>query len=134
MGDSRDGGCQCGDVRYRIEGEPLGLSVCHCDGCQRQSGSAFGMSLAVRAESFHLVSGVLETFSTPCDSGRTKVCAFCPRCGTRIYHGAGDPELSLKPGTLDDRTWLEPKDHYWTACKQQWFSIPAGVPCYEDDN
>ena len=118
---------------YRIDGEPLGLAVCHCKGCQQQSGSAFGMSLAVGAESFHLLSGELGKFATPCDSGRTKVCAFCPRCGTRIYHGDGDPELSLKPGTLDDTSWLEPEDHYWTACRQRWFSIPAGVACYEDD-
>jgi hypothetical protein len=41
----REGGCQCGRVRYRVEGEPLTLGICHCTECQRQSGSAFGMSM-----------------------------------------------------------------------------------------
>ena len=61
MQRDRDGGCQCGAVRYRIHGEPLGLAVCHCTECQRQSGSAFGMSLAVAEPSFELLSGVLKT-------------------------------------------------------------------------
>ncbi len=129
-----DGGCQCGSVRYRVEGEPLGLAVCHCTECQRQSGSAFGMSLAVPSDSFRLLSGELKTFTTVCDSGRTKACTFCQRCGTRIYHQVIEAALSIKPGTLDDTSWLEPSAHYWTKSKQPWVPIPDGVPCFVDDN
>ena len=74
------GGCQCGHIRYEVHGDPLGLSVCHCKECQRQSGSAFGMSLAVVEGAFQLRSGVLKTFEVKCDSGRMKTCAFCPEC------------------------------------------------------
>jgi hypothetical protein len=35
-------------VRYRITGEPIALYVCHCRECQKQSASAFGLSLEVR--------------------------------------------------------------------------------------
>lgn len=131
--DSRDGGCQCGRVRYRVRGEPLSLAVCHCTLCQRQSGSAFGMSLMVPAESFELLSGELASFTVTCDSGRTKECAFCPACGTRIHHrGALDPSVvSLKPGTLDDPSGLVPGLHIWTRSRQAWVPIPEGVPCFE---
>ena len=40
------GGCQCGAVRYAISAAPLRLIACHCRECQKQSASAFGMSLA----------------------------------------------------------------------------------------
>ena len=133
MGHSTDGGCQCGTVRYRLEGEPLGLAVCHCTECQRQSGSAFGMSLAVPKDSFRLLSGELKTFTVLCDSGRTKHCAFCPSCGTRIYHRVFEGALSIKPGTLDDTSWLSPAAHYWTMRKQPWVSIPDGTRCFPDD-
>ena len=133
MSNSRDGGCQCGSVRYRFEAEPLGLAVCHCTECQRQSGSAFGMSLAVPSDSFRLLRGELKTFTVPCDSGRTKHCAFCPSCGTRIYHRTIEAVLSIKPGTLDDTTWLSPAAHYWTKRKQPWLQITGGVPCFPDD-
>ena len=128
-----DGGCQCGRVRYRIEGEPLGLAVCHCRGCQRQSGSAFGMSLAVPSAAFHLVSGTLKAFSVPCDSGRTKTCSFCPDCGTRIHHRVFDAALSVKAGTLDDPSTLAPGAHYWTQHKLPWVLIPEGTRGFPDD-
>jgi hypothetical protein len=133
MGDPRDGGCQCGAVRYRIEGSPLALAVCHCRECQRQSGSAFGMSLAVPSAAFRLLSGALKTFRVTCDSGRVKTCAFCPECGTRIHHQVLAAVLSLKPGTLDDTAWLEPAEHFWTKRKQPWVAIPDEARCFADD-
>lgn len=83
--NDREGGCQCGRVRYRVSGDPLALVACHCKECQRQSGSAFGMSLMVRASGF-TVQGELKMFERAANSGRTLRCFFCPECGTRIYH------------------------------------------------
>ncbi len=133
MNATREGGCQCGYIRYRLEGRPSGLSVCHCKDCQRQSGSAFGLSLAVAIDDFHLETGSLRSFNVLCDSGRTKQCAFCPECGTRIYHQTGSA-MSIKAGTLDDTTALHPDAHYWTARKQSWFDLPEGSTCYVDDD
>ena len=45
MTQVHSGGCQCGAIRYEIEGEPLKVYACHCTICQRQSGSAFGMAV-----------------------------------------------------------------------------------------
>ena len=128
-----DGGCQCGRVRYRVEGKPpVGLAVCHCTECQRQSGSAFGMSLAVASSAFRLRSGDLKTFDVKCGSGRIKTCAFCPECGTRIYHQT-ENGMSLKAGTLDDTSWLKPDAHYWTKRKQSWVVVPEGVAQFSED-
>ena len=33
-----EGGCQCGEIRYRLTGEPVWLAVCHCNDCKMQSG------------------------------------------------------------------------------------------------
>ena len=128
-----EGGCQCGRVRYRVEGKSFGLAVCHCTECQRQSGSAFGMSLGIASGAFKLRSGALKTFEVKCDSGRVKTCAFCPECGTRIYHQIGNG-MSLKAGTLDDTSWLKPDAHYWTMRKQSWVVIPDGVAQFGDDS
>jgi hypothetical protein len=117
MPDQAMGGCQCGAIRYRLEGQPLELTVCHCTECQRQSGSAFGMSLAIPAGAFELLAGELRFFEVVCDSGRIKSCAFCPSCGTRIYHRT-DAGISVKAGTLDDTSSLRPAAHYWTRRKR----------------
>jgi hypothetical protein len=123
------GGCQCGQVRYVLNGEVHRLNVCHCRDCQRQSGSAFGMSLVIAPETFVLTAGELRTFELEADSGRTKTCAFCPRCGVRIFNRTR-VLYSVKAGTLDDTRWLVPDAHYWTERKQAWTVLPDDVPCY----
>jgi hypothetical protein len=128
MEDLLEGGCQCGAVRYRISGAPLSLVACHCKECQRQSGSAFGMSLIVKKADFSL-TGEVKTFRRASDSGKYVDCAFCPTCGNRIYH---EPErmngmaLNVRAGTLDDTSVLRPVLHAWTRHKQPWFALPAG--------
>ena len=78
-----------------------------------------------------MLLGELTMFTVLCDSGRTKECAFCGRCGTRIYH-RGEWGLSIKAGTLDDTSSLSPDAHYWTKSKQDWTPLPADIPCFKD--
>jgi len=127
------GGCQCGKIRYEITGTPDALAVCHCTDCQRQSGSAFGMTLPVKEADFRLTRGEVKTYASTSAAGRGKLGAFCPECGTRIYH---KPEwrkgtVSVKPGTLDDTSWLKPEMHLWTSSKQGWVMIPDGVKTFD---
>ncbi len=127
------GGCQCGGIRYEVTGIPQQVVVCHCTDCQRHSGSACGMTLVVKAENCRLTQGELKTFSSKSDAGRAKLGAFCPECGTRIYH---KPEwrrgtVSVKPGTLDDTSILKPDIHIWTGSKQPWITIPEDVEVHE---
>ena len=133
MAELRQGGCQCGALRYEISGEPVALVACHCKDCQRQSGSAFGMSLIVKREHFRWLGGEPRTFVTKGDSGARKDCLFCGECGSRIYNATAKlPDtLNVKPGTLDDTSWLSPVMHVWTASKQPWTPIPDGVRCFE---
>ena len=41
----QEGGCQCGAIRYRLLRAPVALCSCHCKHCQKQSSSAFGLSI-----------------------------------------------------------------------------------------
>lgn len=127
------GGCQCGGIRYEVTGAPQQVLACHCTDCQRQSGSAFGMTMVVKEEDFRLTQGEVKTFALKSDAGRAKLGAFCPGCGTRIYH---KPEwrkgmVSLKPGTLDDTTMLTPDIHIWTESKQPWVTISDDVEAHK---
>jgi hypothetical protein len=125
MKGKRKGGCECGAVRYQVEGEPKAVVVCHCRNCQRQSGGAFGMSMVFAADQFMCESGELASFERPTKSGATMQGRFCPECGTRIYNQkAGAPVIILKPGTLDDTSELRPTLQLWTSRKQSWFDLP----------
>lgn len=133
MASKLTGGCQCGAIRYEVTGAPRQTVACHCTDCQRQSGSAFGMTLLINETDFRLLQGELKSYTSTSEAGRAKLGAFCPDCGTRIYH---KPEwrkgfVSVKPGTLDDTGWLRPDMHLWTDSKQPWVTIPDGVKAYE---
>ncbi len=116
------GGCQCGQIRYQVTDQPLTLYLCHCLDCQKQSSSAFGMSLWANFDQFELTTGILSFWDTRGESGNIKRCAFCNQCGSRIYHTSDKPgdQLSLKAGSLDDTTGLRPIAQLWTKSAQTW--------------
>ena len=122
----RSGGCQCGAIRYESDGEPLALYVCHCTECRKQSASAFGMSLLVSRSGFRLTRGTPKLWSRIADSGRRVDCAFCPDCGSRLWHerqGSADT-ITLKAGSLDDPVDFSKAIHIWTSRKLNGVIIP----------
>ncbi|WP_298467031.1 GFA family protein [uncultured Erythrobacter sp.] len=126
------GGCQCGAVRYRIEADTLTCYACHCRECQKQSASAFGISVPVFAASL-AIEGELGMWRRPTDSGSHTDCHFCLQCGTRLYHaGANRPGLvTVKGGSLDNASELAPVAHIWIKSRQDWVVLPKGVPHLE---
>jgi hypothetical protein len=127
------GGCQCGSVRYVVTAEPIRVSACHCKECQRQSGSAFGMSMPVKKDSL-AVTGPTKQFTRVADSGNEVTCVFWPECGVRIYHvlKSAQDVVSIKPGTLDDTRWLRPELFIWMKSAQGWVPVPNGVKAFEE--
>jgi len=91
------------------------------------------MTLTVKHDGVKVVKGALKSFTRVADSGRKMQCFFCPECGTRIYHaGEVDPDLlRLKPGTLDDTSWLKPIRQFWTQSRQPWLDLPSGLQPFE---
>ena len=80
-----------------------------------------------------VISGELRTFTRPTASGGRSLGAFCPDCGTRIHNAnAWAPDtISIKPGTLDDTSWLVPRGHIWRGSGQSWFVPPADQPVHD---
>ncbi len=126
------GGCQCGAARYEIAGPILSRYVCHCRECQKQSASAFGISIGVRSADVRLIQGKLLRWSRRTDSGRTLHCFFCSACGTRVWHGDQDTEseISVKGGSLDEPVDLSGAIHIWTIRKLPGVLIPKGAQQY----
>jgi hypothetical protein len=119
------GGCQCGRIRYEIWANPLTLYVCHCRECQKQSSSAFGMSMTVSRNAFVVLKGQPKEWSRVSDKGRDVICFFCGECGTRLFHRPARnlDIVNIKPGTLDDTSWLKPVGNLWTGSAQPWVSL-----------
>jgi hypothetical protein len=126
------GGCQCGAVRYELEGPLARAYACHCRDCQKQSASAFSLSVPVVRERL-AVQGPLAAFEKASDSGAVTTCWFCPTCGSRLFHTSSrSPEVAtLKAGTLDDASKVAPAAHLWVSRKQGWVRLDPVTPAFE---
>lgn len=120
------GGCQCGRHRYSISEMPLTVYACHCTDCQTQSASAFGMSMPVPREALACDLDALERWERPAASGRVVAARYCSDCGTRLFHEPSrNPAIvNVKPGTLDDTSWVVPVGHLWLSSAQDWVEAP----------
>ncbi len=123
------GSCQCGAIRFAVPEVPLAVYVCHCTECRKQSSSAFGVSFTVTRRALRLLSGMPQYWSRRTASGHTLECAFCPRCGSRLWHqSTGHPyTLNVKGGSLDAPLDLGDAIHLWISSKLPGVVIPPGA-------
>lgn len=123
------GGCQCGAVRYAVPKTPLVVYVCHCTECRKQSSSAFGISFTVARRALRVLKGIPTWWSRPTASKHTLDCAFCPACGSRLWHqSSGHPDtVNIKGGSLDEPLDLGSAVHLWTSSRLAGVLVPPGA-------
>ena len=134
MSEIHKGGCLCGTHRYRVTGEPMRVSVCHCRFCQRRTGGACGVGVFFAEENIEINGADLGVYEHTSDESNRKVrLHFCRRCGTTIA-----AKLERFPegwvifgGTLDDPNWLKIERIIWTRSAQRWMVFPENIPRFE---
>ena len=128
------GGCACGAVRYEATVQPLMVTVCHCTTCQRRTGSAFAMTMPIARASFRLTSGQTISRTLPTASGSTNTHYFCEACLVRTHTepASNDSLIFIRPGTLDDPSWITPIAQIWTRSAHRW-ALADGVDCIEQN-
>jgi hypothetical protein len=143
MADSDNGlpiNCECGYISFRTpSSKPLGMMHCHCTDCRRQSASAFGTSVHWPADKVLPLPPDLEqklsVFEHVADSGNTKRCYFCPKCGSRLLNTSHRPDgtlarpyVSFKGGCVDGLDWKGAKHIYTRSAV---IEIPKDAEQYE---
>ena len=122
------GGCMCGALRYAVSAAPLMVYNCHCTNCQKIGGGAFHTAATVMEASVRFTAGEPGRVEWAADSGAVRFGWFCNACGTRIANG-GVPSngvLSLRAGTLDDTSWVQPVGDTFTGSAQPWVRFVEG--------
>lgn len=121
-----EGSCLCGNVTYSCDAEPVATAVCHCTDCQKQSGTAFSIIVAVPRDALRIEGESLSTFTTVgTDTGKEVARQFCRECGSPVVSlGEAMPQVAfIKAGTLDDTSWLDPQMHIWSDSAQPWVAL-----------
>jgi hypothetical protein len=131
MSLQRLGGCACGELRYRLESEPMFVHCCHCLNCQRQTGSAFVINLLIERERVALLAGTPQAVDVPRDDGSVQRIFRCRDCQVAVFSQYGHPDVRfVRGGTLDDPTDVTPDVHIFTRSKVNWVAIPEETPAF----
>src|SRR5829696_3853313 len=132
METAREGGCSCGEVRYRLTSEPLFTHCCHCLNCQRQTGSAFVINVLIEADRVELLGRAPQVVEVPRDDGSTQQIFRCPTCQVAVFSIYTRPEVRfVRGGTLDDPSTVAPDVHIFTRSKLPWVTLPDDVPAFD---
>jgi hypothetical protein len=131
MSTALEGGCACGEVRYRLTSEPLFIHCCHCLNCQRQTGSAFVINLLIEADRVELLAGEPTPVDVPRSAGKKQRIFRCPVCQVAVFSRYTRAGIwFVRGGTLDDPSAVTPDVHIFTRSKLPWVTLPDSVPAF----
>ena len=128
---AREGGCLCGEVRYRVDGAaaPFDVAYCHCRMCQRSAGAPVMVWAEVPEGALAWTRGEPRAYrSSP---GWERL--FCPDCGTQlVFRNHCEGTFDINVVTLDDPAAASPAYHIWTESRLPWFEIKDELPRHRE--
>ena len=125
-----EGGCLCGEVRYRISAAPHHADYCHCRMCQRATGAPVVPWLTVASAALAWTRAAPAVYRSSAKAERL----FCARCGSQlVFREIALPDhLDVTLASLDDPEAVRPSHHIWTASRIGWFETADDLPRYPD--
>lgn len=121
--DIHTGGCQCGAVRFRIEG-PLGdASICHCRMCQKAFGGFYAPLVSLRDAKLTWTRGAPKRFK----SSNLVQRGFCGDCGTPLTYEAPDG-IAIAIGAFDQPDVIAPVVQWGIEAKLPYVDSLSTIP------
>lgn len=129
-----EGGCACGEIRYRCDAEPVTMFKCHCRDCQRATGAPFVAALLVPVKALTFTKGTPTYYAVPSTRGGENTRGFCGKCGSRLTGGQRGhlwPFIGITASSLDEPALYQPKEHYFVSQAQPWDLMNDDLPKHE---
>jgi hypothetical protein len=123
------GGCQCGAVRFRIDGELGKPSICHCRMCQKATGGFFGPYVPAQIADVTWTRGARKRFQSSNKVWR----GFCGDCGTPLTFESQPGVIDLAIGVFDDPAPLKPDVQLGSPDRLPWVDELPALPSREQD-
>jgi hypothetical protein len=126
MSGSVEGGCLCGSIRYRVMGEPVATTLCHCRSCRKASGGTNVAWAVFNHDAFEWLSGYPGHYS----SSPGLEWLYCRDCGSLVgYRRSSRPDhMDITTGTLDDPGHFPPAVEIWLEHKIGWEALDPKRP------
>lgn len=124
--------CQCGKLTATVaDGAEAVTVMCHCQDCQRRSGSPFG-TMAYFPKEAVTITGAPREFTRPTDAGNSYTTGFCPECGSTLYAKASRfPERTgVTVGAFANPAFPAPVRSVYEQSRHGWVIPPEGAAHY----
>src|SRR4051812_7123580 len=110
-----DGGCLCGEVRYRVADTAVAQTLCHCQSCRRATGGVSVAWAVFAKEDFALLQGEVREYS----SSPGIFWGSCVTCGSLVtYRRDSRPDhRDITTATLDAPDAFAPTVEIWVGEK-----------------
>lgn len=124
------GSCLCGEVHFLVRGGFDCFYLCHCQHCQKDTGSAHAANLFSTSATLIWQSGEdsVTTFTLP---GTRHSKRFCKCCGSALPGMQPDGVLIVPAGSLDSKPDIRPTAHLFTSSKADWDGEWDDIPRFE---
>ena len=113
---SLEGGCLCGDIRYRITEHPGASAICHCVSCRLAAGAESVGWVVCPQDGFTFLTGTPRTYQSSKGVQRT----FCERCGSSLTYKKRPDWIDVTMATLDDPEEIPPTKEVWCESRISW--------------
>ena len=128
MDAKHKGSCLCGAVSFEVDGEFESFFMCHCQHCQKDTGSAHASSLFSTTAVLKWKTGERNIKTYQLESTR-HVKSFCTNCGSALPSVQMEGLLIAVPaGSLDTKISNTPNAHIFMASKANWDCELQNVP------
>lgn len=126
------GRCECGAVRFAVEGAIEEVCHCHCSQCRRLHGAAFATFAAIERRLFRYLCG--EEAVREYASSEKNLRVFCGVCGSNLYVDAIDePEVRyLAMSTLEGSPDHPVAYHQFVGSKACWYPLEDDLEKFEE--
>lgn len=118
-----EGGCLCGNIRFRASGDPAKPHTCSCASCRKHSGSLTltWVEFPSVAIEWNGPGGTPSIWRSSSYSSR----AFCSVCGSTVGAIDDEPTVALATGAFDKPHLKElaPTYHSFVSRQPRWWHV-----------
>jgi hypothetical protein len=116
--------CHCGALKVITSGEPEQVYLCHCQSCQRRTGSVAHCGSRWLKSQIQ-IEGDHKIYTRKGDSGFSPRSHFCPNCGSNVFSESDRaPDYCvITVGSFADPNFPAPTASIYEESMHSWFGL-----------
>lgn len=127
------GSCLCGEVNYEFTGPIKVFQYCHCNRCQKITGTAHASNIIIDPDHFKWIKGENNVGRYELPEAKHFASSFCKKCGSTLPWITQSKKAMIVPaGTLDNDPTIKPMHNIFYTDKACWYENVDDLVKYDE--